>query len=835
MNRIFLFLLVFTPSTILSNRIYPQNQLKQEVCVNDPGAMLILAEAINQKPDQVIQLSTQALTLLSADDRQDLMAKAYQLIGRSYYEKNQFNLAIENLLRSIGIYKQISNSIEIAKSLNIIGVCYMRKDLYTLALDYLQQALTIYEKIENKKLYGGTLNNIGIIYRKIGQLDKSLEFYKKCHQLFKEIDDKSGFSSVENNIGLIYMQLEQYQEALSWFTKAIETRLELKDTLNIANTYNNLGEVHEKINNYSKALKYYEETVRLSEIVGNRHGLALGYANLAHIQFLTLNYDKVRGYLDKSQHIAEEDEEYSIIRQNYSLYFDLYYAMADYHALKGAMDKYRSLTDNMFGEQVSKELAALSVKFESDHKEQENRILQANLELEKLKVSRSRDVLYYYSAISIVIASLLLYTLYFIRRLRIKNSQIEQFNRQLNKLNFDLEEKVVERTRELSEALKKAEESEKLKSAFLTNMSHEVRTPMNVIIGFARILENDDVIPEDRKRYLELINHQGRSLLQIINDIINLSKIETGQLEIKTSICNANKILDGLYTMFKDSNYLNKKNEIELVVNKPIADSSCNFVSDSVRVEQVLINLLDNAHKFTEKGTVEFGYSIVKGNTIQFYVKDTGTGIPEDKLEMIFNRFYKHYQNDHTLFGGAGLGLSISKKLANLLGGDLIVESEINKGSRFTLTIPFISADTHVDNTVSKSLMNKSSYVWPNKVVLVVEDDSFSYQYIEALLQGTKMKIIHAKNGEDAVSICQSEEKLDVVLMDIQLPFMSGYEATKKIKAIRKKIPVIAQTANVLNDERVLTLEAGCDYYISKPIDPDELYLAISRCLNGND
>jgi len=822
MNRSILFLLLLLSSFLTETLLYAQNQAMQEVCINDPETILKEAERGDQQPDQVIRLSNQALTLLSESDRQDLT-------------KNQYNRAIENLLKSTNIYRAIDDSSELAQTLNAVGACYLRKDLYTLALDYFQKALSVNERFKNRKSYGNTLNNIGIIYRKIGQLEKSLEYYKECHDIFKSLGDKAGFSTVENNIGLIYVELEKYQDALTWFSRSIETRLALNDTINIANAYNNLGEVHEKINNYPKALKYYEESVRLYQIVNNRHGLAVGFCNLARLYYLTSNYNKAKYYLDKSQLIAEADGENSIVRSNYTLYSNYYFAIGDYGASKREIEKYVELTEKIFNDQVSKELAEQSIKFENEHIELENRVLQANLEVERYKLRRSMDFLLFYIVISIVITSLLVYTLYFIRKLRNKSHQIEQINAELSNLNLELEDKVAERTRELTDALKKAEESDKLKSAFLANMSHEVRTPMNAIIGFAKILENEDVPPEERKRYLEVISHQGRNLLQIINDIISLSKLETGQMEIQKSICNANKILDNLFLMFSDSNYLNRKSGVTLKLNKALSDKESNFVTDPFKVEQILINLIDNAHKFTAKGEIEFGYTVGKQNTITFFVNDTGSGIPDDQHEMIFNRFYKHSLGEHSFFGGAGLGLSISKKLAIALGGDLLVESKLNSGSRFNFTIPFAYADLHVDTTFSKWGMISTARIWPGKVLLVVEDDNFSYQYIEALLQGTKFTIIHARSGEDAITVCQSDEIIDLVLMDIQLPFMSGYDATQQIKAIRKDIPIIAQTANVLNDEKNLSLKAGCDYYITKPIDPEDLYSAISKCLDKID
>jgi signal transduction histidine kinase/CheY-like chemotaxis protein len=832
MNRIFLgFLFLFTLNS--SKNLFSQNSVDREVLNGNPSEIIKTAEDSKLKPDRVIQLTNQALKLLSNTERNDLKARAFYLLGKAYYAQNQMSSSIDYYKQSAQLYEQLKDSTKLISVIDDIGICYQIKSQYSLALEYLQKALKISDKINEKKFKPYILNNLGIVYQLSNQPDQSLICLKKSLQLFEETDNKSCTSSTQNNLGITYNLLGNYEEALSWFNKAINTKKELKDTINLANTYESIGQVHEKIDNLNKAIEFYNESLRLQKLLKNEKGIADDYTSLARTFIKTKNYSQAYDYLKKSENIAVRVENYTAIKENKKLLSEYYLAIGNPYQSREMMQQYAQVVEKIFNKQVSDRMAEMTVQYETEQKDYQNKLLQANLEIEKYKLQRSNDIQNFFITLSILVIGLLAYLLLSLRRLGKKNKLIEEINDRLTNLNLELEEKVDLRTKELTEALYMAEQSDRLKSAFLANMSHEIRTPMNGILGFAKILENDNIPAADRKIYVDVINRQGRSLLQIINDIISLSKIETGQMEIKNSVCNVNKILDDLLLMFNSHGYLNKKSGVELKIVKALGDDNCNIITDPVRVEQVLKNLIDNALKFTISGEVVFGYTIEQNKTIKFFVKDTGIGISVDQQDRIFDRFYRNIQTYQPTHGGAGLGLSISKKLANLIGGDIFLESEPNKGSTFYFTIPYNPFDLSKQD-FPKAESGSKNHLWPNKVILVVEDDSISFKFIEALLLDTKATVIHAKNGEEALAICRTSDCIDIVLMDIQLPFMSGYETTKQIKAIRKDLPIIAQTANVLNDERQRSIEAGCSFYLSKPIDSKELFAIISKCFEAN-
>ncbi len=384
---------------------------------------------------------------------------------------------------------------------------------------------------------------------------------------------------------------------------------------------------------------------------------------------------------------------------------------------------------------------------------------------------------------------------------------------QLRKQNDEL----VELNNELKRAKDKAEESDKLKSAFLANMSHEIRTPMNGILGFAGLLLNEDNTREKTELFVEVINTCSNQLLAIINDIIDISKIEAGQIAINNSSVNINHVLYELNSLIQ----IPQNKNIEIICPNLKDIQSVSVYIDEVRIKQILINLINNAIKFTHIGYVEFGYKL-KNKNVLFYVKDTGVGISSENLNLIFERFRQIETSSDTLPGGTGLGLAISKALVEKMGGKIWVESTLGKGSVFYCQFP-LKVDNGKDNLIKdKAFLNRAKPDWENQTVLIAEDEDYNYMYLLELLEPYKIKVIRVRNGMEAVEVCK-KNKIDIVLMDIKMPVMNGYEATRQLKILFPKLPVIAQTAYAMSDDHEKAIESGCDQYISKPIKRDAL------------
>lgn len=373
---------------------------------------------------------------------------------------------------------------------------------------------------------------------------------------------------------------------------------------------------------------------------------------------------------------------------------------------------------------------------------------------------------------------------------------------------------------EIIEAKEKAKESDKLKSAFLANMSHEIRTPMNGIIGFSNLLTEEDLPSEKRNFYSKLIVDNSNQLLNIVNDIMDISMIESNTIKINISEVNINEVIDELYELF---NCQDKDINIKLESYKPLSNKECLILTDKSRLNQILSNLLNNAFKFTHKGNISFGYKI-NNHKIEFYVSDTGIGISIDQHKKIFERFRQADLDYTRKYGGTGLGLSLSKRLIELLGGEIWLKSKINEGTSFYFTIPYKTPQSYVDIQVNESINTEFNQL----NILIAEDEEVNFLFLKELLSEKGANILWAKNGEEAVDMCKNN-KINLILMDIKMPIMNGFDAASKIKSIYPKLPIIAQTAYAMSDDHEKAMQSGCDAYISKPIIMDDLITLISK------
>jgi hypothetical protein len=398
-------------------------------------------------------------------------------------------------------------------------------------------------------------------------------------------------------------------------------------------------------------------------------------------------------------------------------------------------------------------------------------------------------------------------------------------------LAFQNEEKE-KRAAELVIAKERAEQSDRLKSAFLANMSHEIRTPMNGILGFASILKEADLSGEEQQEYLDLMEQSGIRMLNIINDIVDISKIESGLMEVHLKESNINKQIDYIHTFFKPE--MDKK-EIHFFSKKSLPEKKAVINTDREKIYAILTNLVKNAIKYTDKGSIEFGYKLkTEGHTkvLEFYIQDTGIGIPKDRQDAIFERFIQGDIVDKMARQGAGLGLAISKAFVELLGGKIWVNSEEGKGSTFYFTIPCTKpVEKNVDRQVvpAEGLENPINSEVSGLKILIVEDDEISEKLISITVNKLSKEVIKVKTGKAAVKICRKNPDLDLILMDIQIPDLNGYKTTRQIRQFNKDVVIIAQTAFGLSGDREKAIAAGCNDYIAKPINKTELLALIQK------
>jgi PAS domain S-box-containing protein len=373
---------------------------------------------------------------------------------------------------------------------------------------------------------------------------------------------------------------------------------------------------------------------------------------------------------------------------------------------------------------------------------------------------------------------------------------------------------------ELAKAKEKAEESNRLKTAFLQNMSHEIRTPLNAISGFSGLLDKSEISEEKRKSFVSIIQNSSNQLISIVTDILTISSLETKQEKVNVSSVCINTIIVELLAIFKQQA---QNQNISLYAKQQLSDKQSEIYTDKTKLTQILTNLISNALKFTHEGFIEFGYNL-KENEFEFYVKDSGIGIKQEFHNIIFERFRQADKSINKIYGGTGLGLAISKAFVELLGGKIWVQSEIEKGSIFYFTIPYKPV-REIDKSLSAIQQNEIF-----KTILVVEDEEFNFLYIEELLIDMDLKLIHAKDGLEAVEICKKNPTIELILMDIKLPILSGDEAAKLIKEFRPNLPIIAQSAYALEHERAKYEEIFDDYLV-KPIRENDLKKIVQKKL----
>jgi len=387
--------------------------------------------------------------------------------------------------------------------------------------------------------------------------------------------------------------------------------------------------------------------------------------------------------------------------------------------------------------------------------------------------------------------------------------------------------------RQLIKVKEKAEKSTKLKTNFLANMAHDIRNPLNAILGFSRMLAEDtNISTEDRRRFGSLIESNGSNLLYLINDIIDVSKIEANQMQINNRKMELNSVLEELYLSFQKQ--VKDIDSLTLKLNIAIDDPDFTIFSDADRIRQILSNLLSNAIKYTKKGLIEFGYTISDDQKmIQFFVKDTGIGIEAEHLEGIFERFTREEKGEVKKIQGTGLGLDISRRLVELLGGEIWANSELNKGSDFFFTIPahLLNYNPKYQKPKSPQIGGVDAVDWSKYHILIADDDAINFELLRIILSKTKVRISKAINGKEAIDLLETDKSIDLMLLDIQMPVMNGYEAIKHIRRINPKMPVIAQTAVSLEYGSDTGSNEMFDDCISKPIDVKSLISKVGQYL----
>lgn len=613
----------------------------------------------NKEPEKSLEYANEALKISEGNKYFEHLPETYGALAAANWVLSNYALGLDYLFKKLKIHEHKKEYKKIARTYSHIAIMLNASSKDSLALIYAKKSLDICtaHKYQIEKADGyNIIANINFQNDDTTKVEKywteALRIYKKAGKILKA-------SSIEHNLAMLFYDKKEYGKALKLFQSTLKTCVEYNDVPCIASALENIGSTYEQTKNYNLAKKYYLQV--------------LDTANKYDVPKI-----KMRAYF---------------------LLSDLNMTIKDYHAAYLDYKKYTNLKDSIFSQENEQEIAELQIKYETEKTEKENNLLR-----KEKKTNRLITILLTLSLLSVFLV------LYFMWRmiktkqanniiLTKKNKEILKQKQKIQENNEELriqseelilheehlQELVAERTRGLLKAEEKAKESDELKSAFLTNLSHEIRTPMNAIIGFTDLIAIPDLKDNERDEYLNVIQASSSRLLDLINDIIELSKIEVGKLKINKLEFSLDKTMQELLAKFSDK----KTATVDLVYDHKVSGNGMLIYTDQVKFKQIMRNLLDNALKFTHSGTVNFGYTITDKQEFEFYVKDTGIGIAAEKQEIIFDRFRKIEGNNENLYPGTGLGLTIAKNLTEMLGGKMWFVSRPEKGSVFKFCLPY--------------------------------------------------------------------------------------------------------------------------------------------------
>ncbi|PLX14574.1 MAG: hypothetical protein C0597_09775 [Marinilabiliales bacterium] len=797
------------------------------------------------------ELNNLAIQLNNAD----AMAFANFYLGEYYFTSEDFEKAKQYYLKSLEIYNSLENSSQMIHLNHYLGLSNQYLNNYDEALVYYQNAIRLAESIGNKERVARSYHCIGTLYNDLEKYSLAQDYYERALKNYSETGNEERMAAIYQNFGVLHYNWGNFVESLNFYEKSLNVYEDLDDKQSIGISLSNIGLVYEESENYEMALDYYQQALIIFEEIGSKQMLVYIFYNLGSIYRNINDYNRSLEFFQKGLDLSKEISMTDYISHNYEALSGIYDEIGLYKQALIYYKEYVFIKDSLFNEEKHNQIAELEAMFQTQKQEKEIDFLKLDQELQEAKIKKKENqnlILIISSILVLIIAFVLLIFARSQRSLsgRLQNEIEERIiaEEKLRDIKEDLEIKVLERTSDIEESNQKlrleiekhkqtmkdlelaknmAEEADRLKSNFLANISHEIRTPMNSITGFSQMLAFDNVGTDKRNEYISLVQQGCNDLTHLIDDIVDFATIDSGQAQIEIKEFNPHPMMEFLLDHFtnellkreKDNlalEYANENSEIDILIN-----------SDQSRLKQILSILIDNAIKFTKNGYVEFGFTHPKSNEIQFFVRDTGIGIAEEHFKLIFERFRQVDESTTKEFGGAGIGLSVAKNLVRLLKGQITLESSPNRGSTFYVVLPFQPAEKERVKSVQPSDFNCE-----NKIILVAEDKKINFEIIQETLVPTNANLLWAKNGKDALDMIKKEDKIDLVLLDIQMPVMDGYECATQIKKMTQKIPVIAQTAYALPQDSYKCFDAGCDDYIAKPISMDQFLSKLDKYLS---
>ncbi len=751
----------------------------------------------------------EALEIAKLSGSDELKGKAMFQMGIVAAEQQVFDSVIyyQGMVRML--LAHTDNNLLLAKSYNETGIALEYLGSYQLSVQNYFKALRLFEQLGESKGVANELTNIGIVFLFQKQYKKAEEYFTKSLEICRKTGYKDGEINAINNITISMLEQHQYEQALANYQYILQYDLGQSNKKNIAGSYNNIGEVYlamgrtdEAIANFHKSEKYKTESQHYV-------GLVSCYNNLAEAYTAKKNYVLAEKYLAKALDISIRYNYRNRLQDCYESHYEFYKNTGDHKNALAYYKRFIEVRDSVKKVETDIELSKMLAQYDL---EKVNKELGIQHQIVK-KETQLNKVYLISGFLFLVTTFILFFSLISVRRF---NRRLTDQSNRITKQN----ELLTNKNKELEKARQIAEEATKAKSQFLSMMSHEIRTPLNAIIGIVNVMA-DDKEDKNNERAV-MLKKSSEHLLSLVNDVLDLNKLEAGKVELENISFDLRRIIFDLKEMFERGA---QEKSLTLMVD---FDSRipAKLMGDPVRLNQVLTNLVSNAIKFTHHGGIQINCRLQQRTEqkshILFEVADTGIGIPLHKQEEIFDSFTQADTATTRRYGGSGLGLSISRKILQLLGSDLQLNSKTGSGSVFYFGIEFYESGLNEkkESNNTKPLMEKLKGV----NVLVAEDNPMNVYVMKQFMLKWGVNMETAVNGLEVLQKL-NEHSFDLVLMDIHMPLMDGMEATRKIRLQPKyqSLPIIAITATAEDDVRKEILQAGMNDYVMKPFKPDEL------------
>jgi signal transduction histidine kinase/CheY-like chemotaxis protein len=752
-------------------------------------SMMLAENTYNMALDHIDLNNATGPELIKLNLQAQLGLAGIYLLRKADYEKS-LNL----LLNTLPTVQKLNDTLTMASIYYYLSLNYRLISKYEKAMAFLNETIPLSEACRDTALLISCFNEKANLLYYLNEKNLSNSFRMKALTLAKKTKNLRAQGYINHDIGLFALLNGKYQEAIDFFRINLRTATQEKDVRGICITALNISDAYMHLNKTDSVYHY----LHFADSVSQKHTMIAEQADVLH---------KFTGFY--------------VSKGNYRLAYEY-------------LNRFAEAKDTILNIEMKKQIEELDAIYQNDKN-------QSQIKAQREELARSELVIKQKNIISFLlsggIALLLVLGVAILRNLRIKRRannllsakneeilaqklQIETANNELMRHRDQLESIVEERTRDLISAKEKAEESDRLKTAFLQNISHEIRTPMNGILGFLSLLRETDLSTEDQDLYFTLIKQSSARMLNTVTDIMDISKIEAALVQPRYTTTNLNELTRKLVTQYR-RDAEQEGVELRLLQITP-GDWDTRIVTDREKLNTIIAHLLRNAIKYTEYGAIELGYSL-EGNSIHIYVNDTGIGIPADRIHAIFDRFVQAEISDTRQHEGSGLGLTISKAYVEMLGGKIMVESTQGKGSRFAFTIPYLPAGETGTDPETSPLPEAGPVKLKKLKMIIAEDDELNGMYLKSILQSSSSGIFMAQNGAEAIALLEQHPDTDLILMDIKMPGMDGFETTHLIRQTNPDIIIIAQTAYALAGDRETALEAGINDYITKPINKELL------------